>query len=338
MQNEVEIGGALHLLMQGVWWASYLLIPLALGGLYLMARARRWSGRLGGLVLAVLALPLSYARFVEPARLVTAEHALTVCGGGLPGTLRAGVVSDFHYGPYRRTPGAARVVSALNAARVDIVLMPGDFADFLTAEEVAAALGPFSALQAPAFAVLGNHDHGFPGDDGADAVIDALEEAGVTVLDPGEAVFEHAGKFLRLVGFRDLKSWRERGIGPLGPTPRASRMPTIGLAHSPATLEEKGIGALDLMVSGHTHGGQVNLPWATCALTKACDTLRYGYADTHLGKVFVTSGIGTSRVPLRFGVPPRVDVLNITLDRCRPKALERLQNMHPHEWGSAPRP
>jgi predicted MPP superfamily phosphohydrolase len=63
----------------------------------------------------------------------------------------------------------------------------------------------------------------------------------------------------------------------------------------------------------------VLLPGLTCALTFACDTLRYGQAETPSGRLFVTSGIGMTGLPLRFGVPPRIDLLTLELSQCRPE-------------------
>ena len=296
-----------------IFWLTAV-SPLLLAGLVWGVVADRWRW-----VCAVAIPPVAlgvYARHIEPRVLLVSEHAVEVCGGGLPGTLRAAVVSDFHYGIFGNAMPMDRIVRKLNGLDVDLVLIPGDFTLYPEAGALPRHLAALSDAEMPVYAAFGNHDVGIPGPDLTEPLTAALEGAGVTVLNPGEAVFEAEGKFLRVVGQRDLWDSQFRGL-PLGVV-EPSPMATIVIQHNPDALLEEDLGPFDLLVSGHTHGGQINLPWITCAMTFACDTLRYGFADTPAGKLFVTSGTGMTGLPVRLGVPPKIDVLNLTLDRCRP--------------------
>ena len=295
----------------GIFWLSFLLVPIALGLGWAVATRRRRT--LSGAALIVVALGL-YARFVEPHRLLVARHAVSVCGGGLPGTITAAVVSDTHHGAFRNAVSMRRVVRRVNELRPDLVLMPGDFTYFPSREDISRDVAPLGEVRAPVFAVLGNHDVGLPGPDLTAPLTAALEEADVTVLHPGEAVFSARGTYLRIAGLRDLYEVEERGL-PLG-LPERDGMATVLLQHNPDAMRMPGIGEVDLMVAGHTHGGQVYLPGITCALTFACDTLRYGLAELPPGPLFVTSGTGMTGLPIRFMVPPRIDILDITVERC----------------------
>ena len=295
----------------GVFALSYLLVPAAFGLVWLIATRRRPV--LSALALFVVALGL-YARFVEPHRLLVARHGVQICGGGLPGTLTAAVLSDTHHGAFGNAVAMERLAERLRDLAPDLVLMPGDFTYHPTPEAIAGHVAPLGTVEAPIYAVLGNHDVGLPGPDLTEPLTAALEAAGVTVLYPGEAVFETRGTFLRIAGLRDLYEVEQRGV-PLG-LPERNGMATVLLQHNPDAMRRPDIGEVDLMVAGHTHGGQVYLPGITCALTFACDTLRYGTAQLPPGPLFVTSGTGMTGLPIRFMVPPRIDLLDITVERC----------------------
>jgi hypothetical protein len=94
------------------------------------------------------------------------------------------------------------------------------------------------------------------------------------------------------------------------------------LAHNPGTIRELPPAArLDLLVAGHTHGGQIYIPWLTCALLRdACAVVRYGFAEVGPYRVFVTSGTGMVGLPLRFNAPPRIDVIDLSWRQCGEEA------------------
>ena len=294
-----------------IYLLSFALIPLAVLLLWGAATRRRPVLCIALLVPVGLGL---YARFVEPHRLLVAQHTVRICGGGLPGTVRAAVVSDTHHGAFGNAVSMRRIANRVNRLRPDLVLMPGDFTYYPSRDAITADVAPLADIAAPVYAVLGNHDVGLPGPDLTAPLTDALTQAGVTVLYPGEALFAARGHVLRIAGLRDLYEVEERGV-PLG-VPEPDTIATVLLQHNPDAMRRPGIGEVDLMVAGHTHGGQVLLPGITCALTFACDTLRYGAAELPSGQLFVTSGTGMTGLPIRFGVPPRIDMLDIEIVRC----------------------
>ncbi|WOI54386.1 metallophosphoesterase [Parvularcula sp. LCG005] len=301
-----------------IWWLSFLIIPVVLGLLWTLWKKPRWRILAG--LLMVPALFGFYARFIEPHRLVIAEHTVRICGEGLPGTLTAAVVSDMHSGLYSNSPSISRIVRTLNNQAPDFVLMPGDFTNFLAEKHMDRAMAPFMDLDMPAYAVLGNHDFGLPGHDVEERLQTALEKSGVTVLNPGSATFGAHGKYVRIVGMQDFYELKENRPD-FSPDHGVSPLPTILLEHNPDLIKTGRTGPFDLFVAGHTHGGQILLPFITCTMTFACDTLRYGYEETPAGKLFVTSGTGMSGVPLRFGVPPKIDMVTMEIDRCRVDAI-----------------
>jgi uncharacterized protein len=252
----------------------------------------------------------AWAGWIEPRRLVTTRHTLHLprWPSRLDG-LRLGVLSDLHAGvPHAGRPAIARAVERLNDERPDVVLLLGDFVDAtiwggrlepgIVARELAALTAPLGT-----FAVLGNHDWRRAGD----GMWRALTEVGIRVLE-NEAVELENGVFV--AGLADLRSRRPDLPGALADV--APDAPVILLAHDPDVfpyVPER----VALTLSGHTHGGQIAIP----RLRSMAIPSRYGerYARGHIVEhgrhLFVSSGLGTSGLPMRAFVPPEVVVLEL---------------------------
>ena len=260
----------------------------------------------GGAALAAAA----YAGWVEPRRLVTVRRTLelTRWPAALDG-LRLGVLSDIHAGaPHVGTNAIARAVEALNAERPEIMLLLGDFIDAhvlwggrVPPRDVAREL---SALSAPlgTFAVLGNHDWKQAGHE----MWRALEDAGIVVLE-NRAV---AAGDLYVAGLADLRLRRPDLPGALAGVPADA--PVVLLAHDPDVfpfVPER----VALTLSGHLHGGQVAIP----VLRRPAIPSHYGerYVRGHVVEdgrhLYVSSGLGTSGLPLRLLAPPEVVILEL---------------------------
>jgi len=261
-----------------------------------------------GLALGGLA---AWAAWIEPRRLVTVRHtlALPAWPRELDG-VRLGVLSDLHGGaPHAGAAAIARAVERLNAEEPDVVLLLGDFIDAhpiwggrLSPEHIAREL---AALRSPlgTFAVLGNHDWKQTGD----RMWRALTAAGIEVLE-NRAV--PAGDFF-IAGLADLRSRRPDLPTALAPVPDGA--PVILLSHDP-DLFPYVPDRVALTLSGHLHGGQVAIP----VLRRPAIPSRYGerYVRGHVEEegrhLFVSSGIGTSGLPVRLLAPPEVVVLELT--------------------------
>ena len=223
--------------------------------------------------------------------------------------VRLGIVSDIHAGaPHVGTKAIARAVERLNAEAPDLMLVLGDCIDshFLwggrvSPEEIAREL---AALRAPlgTFAVLGNHDWKQAGH----RMWRALEDAGIDVLENRAAA---AGDF-HVAGLADLRLRRPDLPSALADVPPDA--PVILLSHDPDVfpfVPER----VALTLSGHLHGGQVAIPH----LRRPAIPSRYGerYARGHVVEggrhLYVSSGLGTSGLPLRFLAPPEVVVLEL---------------------------
>ena len=253
---------------------------------------------------------LAWAGIVEPRRLVTVRRTLELprWPAALNGT-RLGLLSDIHAGaPYASLKAIARAVERLNAEAPDATLLLGDYIDAhplwggrIAPDAIARELGK---LRAPlgTFAVLGNHDWKQAGDE----MWRALTAAGIEVLENRAA---RAGSF-HVAGLADLRVRRPDLPAALAGVPPGA--PVILLAHDPDVFPFVP-DRVALTLSGHLHGGQVAVP----VLRRPAIPSRYGerYARGHVVEedrhLYVSSGLGTSGLPLRLFVPPEVVVLEL---------------------------
>lgn len=274
-----------------------------------LAGARARAG--AGAAIAAAAGVAAWAAFVEPRLLRVRERELRLprWPAALDG-LRVALVSDLHAGgPHIDAAAVERVARRATAQRPDLVVVLGDLVDPevvggepVAPEAVARALG---ALRAPrgVVAVLGNHDWTTDGP----RVAAALRAAGLTVLENDATP---AGPGLWVAGVGDAGT-RPVDLGAaLAPVPTEAAV--LLLSHDPDVfprVPER----VALTLSGHTHGGQVDLP----LLRRRVIPSRFGerYARGHVVEdgrhLFVTSGVGTSSWPIRLRRPPELVVLRL---------------------------
>lgn len=249
-------------------------------------RRKRWLLLPGLLVLG--AALLLYARFVEPARLTVRTR--TVQAEGLSRSLKVVFFTDTHFGRWYGVDRAACLVDAINARQPDVVLFGGDLLDnyardrdSLDLEELAAQLG---RIQAPGgkFAVWGNHDYG----GGAVRVYESLlEEWNVQV-----------------VGYDDvLMGWTDPELYQLN-----RDIFQLVVAHEPSVAEKISAPGECFVLSGHTHGGAGVAAAFEPALAarRIRGMVRGGYTTQDGTQVYVSSGVGLTKLPLRFLCPPEI--------------------------------
>lgn len=247
----------------------------------------------------------AWATLVEPRRLVVRRRSVAPARwpAELDG-LTIACVSDLHAGaPHVDEERVAEIVARVNAAEVDVVALLGDFVDpevlfgrRLEPERVAAILG---RLGAPSFAVLGNHDHLFD----AERVATALRAHGIDVL--VNRIAAHGA--LHVAGLDDATEGRPN-LAVVADAPQ----PLVVLSHDPDLFPRLPATAT-LTLSGHTHGGQVDLPYLRKLVTPSRFGDRYARGVTEQGGklLFVTSGVGTSRWPVRLLRPPEIVLLEV---------------------------
>jgi len=305
--------GLLEYVKLAIFYASWLCFPLAAFLVWIIAK-KSAPGRIAAAILVAPLTLLAYARFVEPLILLTVEHdaSLARCFPEA-GSARLAVFSDTHEGLFANAMPVSRIASKVNKAAPDAVFIAGDFVYFLAPDRYERTFSALRQIKAPVFAVLGNHDVGLPGPDVSARLTAALNAQGVRLLDNATASNDLNGAGVEIVGLSDL--WQGRQNRKL--LEARDDRPRLVLTHNPATiLELRAPETVDILIAGHTHGGQVNIPFVTCALTAACRVARYGFAETERGLAFTTSGTGMVGLPLRFNAAPRIDVINLSWRAC----------------------
>ena len=272
------------------------------------------------LAIAALAVLLSgvalavWAFWVEPRSLTLTR--LEIASPAWPQTappLRIALLADIHAaGPHDTPARCARVVARANAEGADLVLLLGDYVDlrrvktaFVAPEVIAPVL---ARLQAPlgVYAVLGNHDWEI----GGARMARALAAAGIQCLDNAVWRLQRSGGDCWLVGVGDASLGADRLAATLEQI--TDLAPALLMTHSPDVFPEVPA-RVALSVAGHTHGGQVRLPWVGPLVVPSRYGKRYAYGHiVESGRhLFVSRGLGQSVLPMRFLCPPEIVVITL---------------------------
>jgi predicted MPP superfamily phosphohydrolase len=266
--------------------------------------ARRDALRLiGAAGVGLAAGPLAYGAAYERHRLVLLEEDITVSGfpPSLDG-LRLGLITDIHHSASVSPDDVTRAVNVLAAAQPDIVVLGGDYVTFgnrAYVEPVADLLAPLAVAPQGAFAVLGNHD------DDRDMPA-ALARRGFIVLKDQHTRIVVRGEPIDIAGVR---FWTRR-LAHLADVLKRVGPAAILLAHDPRRLTQAAELGIPLVLSGHTHGGQVLLPGLAPVLRRDFPVLA-GLAREKDATLFVSRGVGTVYLPVRYNSPPDVAVLTL---------------------------
>lgn len=283
---------------------------------------RAMLGGFGGLALTGIGGG-GYAFGIEPHwRLAVRRYAVPMPGWPAGAALRIAALADIHAGAPTMTIGRIEeIVAATNALQPDLVALLGDFGPssrFVTRiyphEEVARAL---AGLRAPlgVHAVTGNHDWWEDGRGETDRrhvtrIARALDRAGISVLrNRAERLRAPGGAAFWLAGVESswaFSAWRGADDLPAALAQATDDAPVILLAHEPDVFPQVPR-RVALTLSGHTHGGQVRVLGHSPFVPSRYGT-RYLYGEViEAGhRLIVSGGLGTTRVPIRFGVPPEI--------------------------------
>lgn len=266
------------------------------------------AASLGGLAL--------YAGEIARHELSVEEH--TVHLPRLPEAfrgMRLVQISDFHFAEYTEGFFLREVVDSVNRLKPDMVVLTGDFITYLPMGRAYArrhmpeCASILSAIRCPLrYATLGNHDMYV----GGRYVTAPLEEFGIPVLVNTAIPLERGGQRLWLAG---LGSACVHDADPARAIPRSvvsDREAVIVLAHEPDTLPQVARYGPDLMLSGHTHGGQIRFPFVPpIHLPEYGRDYVEGWFRYGPTQLYVNRGIGTVGVPFRLNCPPEITVFHL---------------------------
>jgi predicted MPP superfamily phosphohydrolase len=221
-------------------------------------------------------------------------------------------LSDLHIGALTPKAWGMRWTRAANALGADLAVITGDMVTSGTAfhADIAEVVASLRAKDGVVVS-MGNHDY-FGGD--GEPLLSLLERAGVRVLRNEGEVLRREGGCVYLAAIDD--TWTRRDDLDAALRARPEGMPTILLAHDPDEFRAARKRGVDLVLSGHTHGGQVALPFFPRALNFSKLSHQYHLGAYRRGKstLYVHPGLGTTGPPVRLGVAPAV--VEITLRRA----------------------
>jgi uncharacterized protein len=267
---------------------------------------------LRGLVAAPLvavSATAAYARLIEPYNYWVSETDIFI--RDLPQAFegfRITQLTDIHHSRILGIGEVRRVVNLAQQTKPDMFVLTGDYSTTYRRyiEPCAEAL---SALSAPegVWAVLGNHDHYTD----PELTTRALQRHHIAVLNNAHTTLQRRSDSLQLSGIDDW-SWNAtdwaRAFSGL-----KTNAPTILLSHQPTVLDLEQTKNVSLILSGHTHGGQLKFPFLGTPASLFTQDLRYARGLFQRGEtqLYVSTGTGVIGLPLRFGVRPEIAVLRL---------------------------
>lgn len=257
----------------------------------------------------------AYAFWWEPSSIAVVRHPIRLGPDAAAyNGLRLAVIADLHAGSlYIDAKKIDRIVALTNAAKPDMILLAGDYVTTgprgnhrrMPLEEIAPRL---AKLKAPlgVYALIGNHDRW----DGAAHAMATLKAAGLTVLENDARHMRFRGQAMAIVGIGDFYTHASDIPKAFANIPAGQS--ALCFTHSPdifPALPQRCV----LTVTGHTHGGQVALPFLGRPIIPSAYGQRFaaGLIQEANKSLFVSTGIGTVGPPIRFGTPPEISLLEL---------------------------
>lgn len=257
---------------------------------------------------------------IEPRQIEITHQRIAIAS--LPGAFqgfRIVQLSDIHHSPFLSEEEIVEAAHRANELNPDLIALTGDYVSHSRnyIPGCARALGTLRARHG-VYAVLGNHDHWT--DCGMMAA--ALTEQGIRVLCNENVRIELDQSYIRLAGIDDVMvKCDDLATALLGTHQDETR---ILLAHNPVIIREAARLGVDLVLSGHTHGGQIN--WRLLTGREDRKTARWlrrpnrrlkgsmlrGHAQLGSTQLYINRGLGTVVVPLRYGCPPEITMIELT--------------------------
>ena len=276
------------LLMQSILYLSWIVFPIII---YFIIKKE--------IILIILSLLFIYARFVEPKMLLTNEYKINV---GFKA--RYALISDIHLGVYNDERILEKTVKKINNLKnIDAVLIAGDLLYEAKVENIEKLFSSLKEIKIPIYAVLGNHDYVHHQRKEVKELEKVFKELNIKILK--NEVIKLNG--INIVGlgshwFKDDK------VEILDQLKKEDKV--VILTHNPDTTYSIKRDNF-ILLSGHTHGGQIRIPYLYKKIIPVSGKIRWnqGLYQYKNGQVFVSSGIGEIGLPMRFLIPPTIDVL-----------------------------
>lgn len=255
------------------------------------------------ILISLVLLFLIYIFFIEPNLIIPVR--ITIESEKISkdiGKIKVVQISDLHikrFGFRER-----ELIFLIKAIDPDILLITGDF--YNDVDDLKEVEGFVEGIKVKTYAVLGNWDY-WAGD--IEPLIRKLKENGIEVLMNEARFYFKNGDFINIVGVSDpYTGYDDIKRATMGINKKKF---TILLSHAPCIANHLDKEKFDLILCGHTHGGQVNIPFVKPFWTPTETDYIRGMYDTKWGKLYVNRGIGTTYFPIRFLCPPEITIFTI---------------------------
>ena len=251
----------------------------------------------------------AYARLIEPYRYEVTSTDIFI--RDLPEKFegfRITQLTDVHHSRIVGLAEVQRVVDLANATKPDLIVLTGDYTTSYRRyiEPCAEVLGQLKAPEG-VWAILGNHDHYTD----PELTTRALLKQHIAVMNNANTTLRRDADEIQLIGIDDwswnANDWRHAFYGV------NEKSPSIMLSHQPSVLDLPETRSTSLIISGHTHGGQIKLPFIGAPAHYATMDLKYanGLFRREETQLYVSRGTGVIGLPIRFGVRPEIAVLRL---------------------------
>ncbi|MCC5929804.1 MAG: metallophosphoesterase [Cyclobacteriaceae bacterium] len=243
-----------------------------------------------------------YSRFVE-RNTIKIQHTKIEAGF----SAKIIVFSDMHIGVFKDKKFLEKVVELVNKQdNIDAVLIPGDFTYFAPENSLDNLFDPLRKIRFPVYAVLGNHDYGLPGWDVHEKLTAILDSKGVQVLHNQYTQLQNKGIYL--LGLGD--NWKGEDDTSLIDMFKEDDHLLV-FTHNPDTFLKYRNNIADVSIAGHTHGGQIRVPLLYSQVIPCEGDFDQGLYKKDGKSFFVSSGLGEIGLPLRLGIFPAIDILEL---------------------------
>jgi predicted MPP superfamily phosphohydrolase len=252
----------------------------------------------------------SYGRF-EAGYIQVTRHTIAVPRLPAPFAGKTiALLTDIHHGPFNSLPFIHAIVERANSLKPDLIALGGDFIQGPRRPYAAPCLAALGCLEAPlgVYAVPGNHDYlgRCIGE-----IHRGMRDNGIVDLTNDGRWIELHGSRLRIAGVDDL--WRGEPYLPAALGDATTDDACVLLSHNPDFAETLTDPRVGLMLSGHLHGGQIVIPGLGYHCIPSDYGLKYleGLVQAPCTQVFVSRGLGTVGIPLRFRCPPEINLITL---------------------------
>ncbi len=278
-----------------IYLGSYLVFPFLLFFLYLFLYTKH-KRKVFFIIPIILSILFIWMRFIEPQIITVQEQKIDI---GF--SAKIALISDIHLGVYKDKTFLQRVVQEINKKHPDYVFIAGDLLYKALEENLTDIFSPLKEINSPVIAIYGNHDTEY-GNRVKQQLKKALESNNVILLENEAIKLEN----FTLLGLGERWEYNDE-VSLLEEYSEKNNI--IVLAHNPDTTSDYTNNHADLTLAGHTHGGQIRIPFLYKYAIPTKGDFDRGLIQQEKTKLFISSGLGEVALPLRLFNPPVIDIL-----------------------------